>query len=631
MGDSGPRGITGIFAAALILIAGAAAYSNSFDGIFVFDDEPSIERNPNLLSLWPLRQSMSAPLDTTLSGRPVASLSFAIDHALSPEGPLRRYHATNLGIHLTAALLLFGFGRRTLVTPRLFESFGNPATPLALIIALVFVVHPIQTGSVTYIVQRVESLTGLFYLATLYCAVRALEGQGRRVWAGAAIAASALGMATKEVMVTAPLMVVIWDRLFVPDRIASRRRLHAGLLATWLILAPLVAGGHRSLSAGFGFSEWPWWRYLMTQAEVVFHYLRLSLFPSPLVLDYQWPPPASMADVAGPVTILGVLLAGTVFGLVRRSPSAFAGVWFFLILAPTSSVLPIVTEVAAEHRMYLPVAGVIALVVLCLYRVGRLLAASARLNPDGILAGAGLMAAAVTVVFFAWMTHERNADYQNYDRIWSDTIAKRPRNARARNNYATSLLAQGRFSDAETHLRVAVAENPAFPEAQANLGVAFSAQGRLDEGADHLRRAIALRPGYADAHRNLGETYALQKRMGDAVAEYSKALEALPEDVELLNRAAWILATSRDDTVRDGGRARTLAERAVRLTLEHDAVSLDSLGAALAETGSFEAALREVRQALAMARLKGDQALALQLEDRLNSYQRGQAFRDPAS
>ena len=224
------------------------------------------------------------------------------------------------------------------------------------------------------------------------------------------------------------------------------------------------------------------------------------------------------------------------------------------------------------------------------------------------------------------MTHERNADYQNYDRIWSDTIAKRPRNARARNNYATSLLAQGRFSDAETHLRVAVAENPSFPEAQANLGVAFSAQGRLDEGADRLRRAIALRPGYADAHRNLGETYALQGRMGDAVAEYSKALEALPEDVELLNRAAWILATSRDDTVRDGGRART-----VRLTLEHDAVSLDSLGAALAETGSFEAALREVRQALAMARLKGDQALALQLEDRLNSYQRGQAFRDPAS
>src|SRR6185436_724840 len=108
---------------------------------------------------------------------------------------------------------------------------------------------------------------------------------------------------------------------------------------------------------------------------------------------------------------------------------------------------------------------------------------------------------AAVVVVFARMTYERNADYHGYDRIWSDVIAKRPRNARARNNYASSLLTEGRFAEAEPHLRVAVQERPDFAEGEADLGVALSAQGRLDEGAASLRRAIELRPGFVAAHR----------------------------------------------------------------------------------------------------------------------------------
>jgi protein O-GlcNAc transferase len=136
----------------------------------------------------------------------------------------------------------------------------------------------------------------------------------------------------------------------------------------------------------------------------------------------------------------------------------------------------------------------------------------------------GLVAAAAVVIVFARMTHARNADYHDFDRIWSATIAERPNNARARNNYATSLLMKGRYAEAEPHLRVAVRENPSLVEAEANLGVALSAQGNLEEGARHLRRAIDLRPDYATAHRNLGETYAMQDRLADALAEYGKAL-----------------------------------------------------------------------------------------------------------
>jgi protein O-mannosyl-transferase len=546
----GPE-LPAIAAAVLIIIAGAVAYSNSFSGVFVLDDEPAIAQSPNVRSLWPLTAAMSAPADTTLSGRPVAALSFAIDGALSG-GTLEGYHTTNLVIHLAAALLLFGVTRRTLSTPALRNRFSGAApsdlppeggshvfgrvTTLALIIALIFVVHPIQTGSVTYIVQRVESLMGLLYLATLYCAIRALEtggsdsvasrlrrdrlrlttarsnGRGRVLWTGASVMACALGMGTKEVMATAPLMVMLWDYEFALNRMRDRKALYGLLASTWVILAVLVAGGHRSLSVGFGFAAWPWWRYLGTQTGVVAHYLRLAVVPTPLVLDYDWRAASSVAQVAVPGALVAGLLAATLWGLWRHSPAAFAGAWFFLILAPSSSVIPVVTEVAAEHRMYLPVAGVIALVVLGCHDFWR------RMPRVSLATAAGV------VLLFGRMTYARNEDYQDFDRIWSGTIAERPHNARARNNYATSLLMKGRYAEAEPHLRVALQENPSLVEAEANLGVALSAQGQPEEGAAHLRRAIEMRPDDASAHRNLGETYAMQDRLKDAAAEYEKAL-----------------------------------------------------------------------------------------------------------
>lgn len=626
---SGSRALPQAAAVVLILVAGGIAYSNSFAGIFVFDDEPALANNPNLARLFPLADALKAPPDTTLSGRPVASLTFALDHARSG-GTLEAYHATNLLIHVLAALLVFGITRRTLLTPSLARRFPGAATALALIVASLFVVHPLQTGAVTYIVQRVESLMGLLYLATLYGAIRALDASPRfgAVWTGVAVLSCALGMGVKEVMATAPLMVMLWDRQFAPERVSARRPLYALLVATWLPLAVLVAGGPRAASVGFSFEDWPWWRYLMTQAEVVTHYLRLSFYPSPLVLDYEWPAAKSLAQIAAPGALIAALLVATALGVVRRAPASFAGAWFFLILAPTSSILPIATEVAAEHRMYLPLAGVIALVVLGAFALGRRIGAILPARLSGILAPAGLLIAAVVITLFTTMTRARNLDYQDYDRIWSDTIAKRPEDGRARNNYATSLLAAGKFAEAEPHLRVAVEQKPSFAEAQANLGVALSAQGKLEEGAAHLERAVTLRPDFADAHRNLAEAYALQGRMGEAAAHYTKALETRPDDVSLLNRAAWILATASDPGVRNGARARALADRAVQITRRQDSASLDSLAASLAELGQFAEARRVLEEALSLAGSKGDSGLLRELELRAAHYARNEAFRD---
>jgi Flp pilus assembly protein TadD len=589
-----------------------AAYSNSFSGVFVFDDEPAIAQNPNIRTLWPLTTAMRAPVGSTLSGRPIAALSFAIDTALF-DGSLAGYHAANLLVHAAAALLLFGIARRTLLTAPLRSRFGEAATPLACAIALLFAVHPLQTGAVTYIVQRVESLAGMFYLATLYSAIRAIDSPAtaRRRWAATSIVSCALGMGTKEVMVSAPLMVMLWDHHFAHDRAARRWPLYLALCATWIILAILVAGGHRSPAVGFGFAEWPWWRYLMTQAGVLLHYLRLAVVPTPLVLDYDWRPATSIAQVVVPGALLLGFLMATIVGIFRRSAWAFASASFFLILAPTSSVLPIVTEIAAEHRMYLPLAGIIGLAVPGVYA----------------LAGrAAVVAAIIVAMVFAGLTYRRNADYHDYDRIWLDTIAKRPRNARARNNYATSLLMKGRHAEAERHLRVAVEEQPSFAEAHANLGVALAGQRRLDEAAGHLRTAVRLRPDYSDAHRNLGEAYALQGRLGDALGHYMKALEYQPDDVGLLNRASWIMATARDASIRDGARARALAERAVQLSRRLDADALDSLAAALAETGAFAPAAATAREAAEVAGRQGNAALAQGATRRMQLYASGRPF-----
>jgi tetratricopeptide (TPR) repeat protein len=616
--------------------AALIAYSNSFTGAFVFDDEPAIVENEHIRQLTPVSNAMSAPAGTTVSGRPIAAYTLAINYALAPPDtrdtlrePLSRapwidvsryrssvwgYHAFNLLVHIAAALTLFGVVRRTLLSEPLRARYEPQATNLALVIALLWVVHPLTTASVTYVIQRVESMMSLFYLLTLYGAIRAWDPHASRgAWMSASAAACVVGMATKESMASAPLAVVLWDFLFAGR---LRWRFYPVLAASWVVLAILVSGDHRPYAAGFGFAEWPWWRYLATQAGVILHYLRLVVVPWPLVLDYDWRP-ASAAAAIVPVMVMATLVAATIWGISRRRPLAFPAAVFFLVLGPTSSVLPIVSEVAAEHRMYLPLACVISLVAVTASTALNRGAIPRFVRPVIVLAAATALCA---------ITLDRNRDYASGARIWFDTVQKRPANARARVNYATTLLAEGRLADAEPHLRQAVAIDPRLAEAQLALGVALVTERRFDEGVPHLRQALALEPDFVEAHRNLGEAYAAQGAMKDAVRHYDAALRLRPDDVMLLNRIGWILATSTADELRDGPRARALAERAVQVTQGMDAESLDTLAAAQAETGQFNQAVETIRRALDRAKTNRNEMVP-ELEHRRSMYQRHQAFR----
>ena len=595
----------------LILVAGLSAYSNSFGGVFVLDDVRAIVQNETIRSLTPVDRVLSPPPRSTVSGRPIANLSFAINYAMS-ELDVRSYHVFNLLIHLGCALTLSGIVRRTLQSAALRATFAADATYVAAAVALIWVVHPLTTSAVTYVVQRVESLMSLFYLLTLYCAIRAVQSARTGLWTVACIASCALGMGTKEVMVTAPVAVALWDAVF---RRGQRVRwgLLAGLAATWLVFAALVSGERRE--ASIAMSGTMAWRYLLTQAEVLTQYLRLVFVPSPLVFLYTWPLVTSPADVIVEGLFIAVALALTAVALWRRHPLGYACALFFLILAPTSSIIPIVTEVAAEHRMYLPLAAILSAVVGLAY-VGLQRAMPGR--PVRIVAAVVALAA---VVILGAATRSRNPAYASQQQLWADTVAKDPDNSRARVAYGSVLAQSGQVDAAEEQFRRAVELNPGDAIAHARLGSVLAAQGKVDEAVVQLRQAVATKETDVDANRMLGQILAMQRQDAEAVVHLERALQAQPDNPQLMVQVASVRSDSRDPSVRDIDRAVSLAERAVELTGRREAMALDVLGLGYARQGRFAEAISAAQDALAIARASGNTAAATSIESRLRAYQ----------
>jgi hypothetical protein len=339
-------------------------YANSLDGVFFVDDLATVVDNVSVHDWTHLRDLIVPTEETPLTGRPVAALSFVLNYIAGGED-VRGYHVWNVAVHLITALLLFGVVRRALEQPRFRARLGSSARSTAFCVALLWAVHPLNTEPVDYITQRTEIMMGLFYVATIYASVRAVEESGRK-WSAVAVACCAVGMACKESMVTTPLAVVLFDRVFVFDsmRKAIRVRwpLYAGLAATWGLLAVLRVVQPFIRSAGFSTSVGVW-TYLLNQTVMIVRYLRLTVWPTSLVVNYGWPLPLRVGDVWPQAMLVLTLLVATLFAMWKTPAVGFAGAWFFLTLAPTSSFMPIATEVGAERRMYVPSMALIAVAV----------------------------------------------------------------------------------------------------------------------------------------------------------------------------------------------------------------------------------------------------------------------------
>jgi protein O-mannosyl-transferase len=595
--------------AALIVAAGLACYSNGLSGPFVFDDRNSIVENSSIRSFETvLHQVPNSPV----AGRPLVALSFALNYRAGGLD-VRGYHLANIGIHVCTALLLFGIARRTLLMPRWRDLYGAGAAGLAFAIALVWTVHPLNTEAVDYLTERTESLMALMFMLTLYASIRALADSGRARWQSAAVAACALGMACKESMVTAPLIVMLYDRSFVfndlREAVRKRSRLYGGLALTWLVLAYLIAPGPRSGSAGFSAGVGPW-NYLVNQAVMIVRYLRLTFRPTGLVINYGPPVALTMPQVLPEALGVGALLMLTLIALVRWPAVGLLGAWVFLTLAPTSSIIPIATEVGAERRMYLPLMALVACTVLAAYR----LVTPRRLAPP-TLAATALVVASVAL---AMLTLARNREYSSALTLARTTLARWPTDV-AHGMVGAELAALGRDDEALPELRIAAA---ADPRARYNLGITLF--NRKDyEGAirelETLAREHPLREEIPPARRAIGNAYAARGNWPEAVLQYRRVLSMIPSDQETRRLLVDTLNNQGTALARAGRFAGAIA--AFRQALELDpssAIARHNLPAALYDAGDTAGALAEARRTIAA---NGGDAISYDLAARVLALQ----------
>jgi Flp pilus assembly protein TadD len=380
-----------------------------------------------------------------------------------------------------------------------------------------------------------------------------------------------------------------------------------------------------------------------------------------------------------PMLVILALLAVTVWGVVRNRLWAYPAVWLFGILAPSSSFVPIV-DVIFEHRMYLPLAGVVVLVVLTGYILFERWSARR----------AGLILVAAVIIVLGLLTLQRNRDYRSGVSIWQKVLEVAPDNARAHNSIGNALKLEGKHSEAINHYQQAIRLKPTDASAYNNLGGVLLAKGRLDEAADYFQQAVRLMPDYADAYTNLGLAAALQGRTDEAIGYFQQALQVKPSDGEAhynlgiallsqgkvddaisqlrlsiqtkpsntdayyklgaalkaqgkldeavvafrealqlrpdwilpLNDISLILATHPDPNIRDARQAIVFAERAARLTQYRNPAVLATLSVAYAAAGRIDDAISAAEAALPLTSAQGGEQLANIIRSQLALYKK---------
>jgi len=657
-------------AAAIVALAMVAYLGPLAQAGFVWDDDMYVVNNPTLRTLGGLRDIWLEPRSLP-QYYPLVHTTFWVEYRLWGLDP-RGYHLVNLLLHTGSALFLWTLLRRL-------------AVPGAWLAAAVFAVHPVHVESVAWITERKNVLSTVLYLASALSLLSFFGiGERPRSWGryalGCALFLGALWSKTVTASLPAALLLVLWwkkPRLGVRDVLPLLPLFVLGagfgLTTAWLEKHHVGAQGD---AWDLGFVE----RCLIAGRALWFYAAKL-VWPHNLTFIYpRWTIDARQAlPYFFPAGAAAVLLA-LWLRRDRLGKGPLVGALFFAgTLVPALgffNVFPMRYSFVADHFQYLASVGVIA----------TLAAAVAELFRGRPLAGRA--AAALVLALLAFLTSRQARVYRDLETLWRDTLAKNPRawmahtnlgmilvrrgdveegiahyrtsieieptlleprlnlgevlqrqgryeeaipiiaeavrlhpeNPFARYNLGTALAKRGQYAEAVTQLREAVARRPGLVEAQFNLGTALLNLGRLDEASAHFQAALRARPDHAGAHLNLARVLELQ---GDAA-------RARTERVAGLRLRAFALASQEDPGARNGPEAVRLAEQAVSLAGPGDALALDALAAAFAETGRFDDAVRAAREAVEAARGRGSTALARSIEARLALYRSRRPYREPA-
>ena len=606
---------------ALILLAGLLTYANGLTNPFIFDDFGSVVRNESIRDLADLKSVLTPPTETSVARRPLVNLSFAINYAIGGLDVVG-YRVVNLALHIACALVIFGLVRRTLGTPR--------GAGLAGVAALVWVVHPLNSEVVNYVSERSDSMMTLCYLGALYASMRAHQSPQPARWRIAAVVLCALGMWCKESMATAPILIWLYDAIYlrgasmaaIAGALRSHWRFYAALAATWTLLVPSLLASASISTGGFASAHTTWWNYILNQTEMVTRYFGLAFWPSSLVNFYGWTRPLSLADVWMQAAFLTVVGLASIVWLVKAPRAGFLAVSVFVLLAPTS-IVPIAAEVGAERRMYLPLACIVILVIIgadALWRRFRAPETQSRAPANSLLWVVGAL-----VLVLAVVTTVRNREYASAvtmartvlarwptpmahhlvgaelaftgqrDQAIAELSIAAPGYAPARYYLGRELGAAGRFNEAAEALRSFIRDEPhqpVVPTAHGLIADALVRLGRTAESVPHFRAWLDADPANHAGWSGFGRSLFSIGRAEEAAEAFRRAVAANPGNGHYhQNLALALLETTRVSE------ALSHAEQAVAL-LPAEPGAHDALARVLAAQGKHEDAVREFRRAL---------------------------------
>jgi tetratricopeptide (TPR) repeat protein len=578
-------------------------YFNTLNAPFVFDDLPNIKDNRAIrITQLDFDSLRVAGLQSRSRNRPVANVSFALNYYFG-DYDVRGYRIVNVIIHFINGILVYAlatilFRLACRIPDQAKPALGEASIPAAsLLAALIFTAHPLQTQSVTYVVQRMNSLAVAFYLLAL---LLYLLGRSRQIawkrwllWA-VGFASWVLALGSKQIAATLPLIVFLVEWFFHRDLSPAWLRRNVAYPVIAAVLLALVAYVYlRIPSFGYESRDFTMGGRILTQFRVVTFYVSLLLFPAPsrLNLVHEFTTSRTLIEPIATLTSLvflaGLAALGVALGRRQRLLS-FCILWFFVNLVIESSFIGL--EMAFEHRLYLPV-------------FGSSLAASYLLF--GLLSdrrAAAVSIAALVVVALAGAAHVRNRVWRDPVTLWADVVTKSPGRARARSNFAIALFERG---DVERAIEQ-------FAEAR-----------RLDPDYRQVSDNVAR------AHNNIGTIRVKEGRFGEAIAHYREALRINPTLRATSNSLAWMLATCGDDRLRDPAESIRLSEAGARETNSRDPAILDTLAAGYAAAGRFEEAIRTAQQAMDLSAQLGQHARTAEIRKHLSLYRRNRPYVDP--
>ena len=574
----------------LLAIVVIFVYADTLTTPFIFDDINNIRDNPHIRIPVPSLENLAwAGFQSPEANRPVANISFALNYYFHGYN-LVGFHVVNILIHLCTGLCLYLLADATLTTPALqsrYKQFGW----IPFFTAFIWMVHPLQTQSIAYLVQRMNSMAAMFYVMSLLFYVRfRLDEGGRSKWLllAGCIFSGFLAFGTKEITATLPVFILLYEWYFFQKLDLQWGRRHflmfvgVAVLLVVIFLAYLDFDPISRILNSYRRRDFTLSERLLTEFRVIIFYISLLLWPQPsrLNLDHDFAVSKSLVD---PLTTLLsiaaiiVLISAAILSARREPLLSFCVLWFFGNLAIESSFIGL--ELVFEHRNYLPSTFAVLGLVSLVFRY---------LKPGW----AGVLFLCIAGVIFTAWTFERNKVWVDDVTLYRDSVEKSPAKARPHNNLGAALSRRDRLDEAIDHFKKAIEIKPDYADAQYNLGYALARQGKLDESIYYFSETLRLQPRNVKALNNLGVAHAIKGHYREAIGYFEAGLKINPRDPDLLNNlgSAW-------NRQGDSDTASRHFIRALEINPQHTG-ALSNLGLVFMNRGQLDDAHRHFSRAL---------------------------------